>query len=334
MDWNFPNSPMWKNSPNGHSSVAWTWCGLEGDHCAPWILWSPIMAECAISTAPPGLSVTGCWTSQLGEGQYSPGAQSNFEVRQAERRCGFALQEPRPCWNSFDLWHFLVHRFLHGLMGYMILLVPEHALVYQEDSFHMLEWRSMKLPRVASSGNGCHRCCLQVLLLCASVPDRRTALEIRVIKELLQDLAGEPAMGFFRTSMGWWPYENQQPSNTCKQASTWPNWIRLESSICSCWTKTFSRAPSQHGPRCWTSTSTIPGHQWGCDRWEWTGRWNWNGGIEWTASWDGKACHCLWRYLHGAHDKASISTPSCLSPRTLMCMRQVGKGILPGVAGI
>lgn len=76
-------------------------------------------------------------------------------------------------------------------MGYMILLVPEHALVYQEDSFHMLEWQSMKLPRVASSGNECHRCCLQVLLLCASVPDRRTALEIRVIKELLQDLAGE-----------------------------------------------------------------------------------------------------------------------------------------------
>jgi len=76
-------------------------------------------------------------------------------------------------------------------MGCKILLVPEHALVYQEDSFHMLERRSMKLPRVASSGNGCHRCCLHVLLLCASVPDRRTALEIRVIKELLQDLAGE-----------------------------------------------------------------------------------------------------------------------------------------------
>ena len=124
--------------------------------------------------------------------------------------------------------------------GYMILLVPEHTLVNQEDNFHMLEWRSMKLPRVARSSLAAETqaaaqatdatdavCKFWDHLLCpnlqlaellrrpttlkpvmitdakalydsfhretvtANVTDRRTALEIRVIKELLQDLGGE-----------------------------------------------------------------------------------------------------------------------------------------------
>ena len=124
--------------------------------------------------------------------------------------------------------------------GYMVMLAPEHTLQNQEDSFHLLEWRSLKLPRVARSSLSAetqaaahaadatdlicrffdHLCNpdlkLATLLqrdsvlrpvlvtdakalydsyyresVTGGVVDRRTALEIRVVKELITDLSGE-----------------------------------------------------------------------------------------------------------------------------------------------
>eukprot|EP00435_Cladocopium_sp_Y103_P006856 s1452_g2.t1 len=124
--------------------------------------------------------------------------------------------------------------------GYMVMLVPEHTLTNTEDWFHMLEWRSLKLPRVARSSLAAETqaaaCAADATdFICkfwsyfenpnrklsdllgqesslrpvmitdakalydsyhresvtSSVTDRRIALEIRVIKELIQELKGE-----------------------------------------------------------------------------------------------------------------------------------------------
>ena len=124
--------------------------------------------------------------------------------------------------------------------GYMVMLVPEHTLTNTEDWFHLLEWRSLKLPRVArsslaaeaqaaaSAADATDFICkfysylenpnrklgdllgqessLRPVLVtdakalydsyhresvASSVTDRRIALEIRVIKELVMELKGE-----------------------------------------------------------------------------------------------------------------------------------------------
>eukprot|EP00435_Cladocopium_sp_Y103_P073124 s421_g42.t1 len=124
--------------------------------------------------------------------------------------------------------------------GYMVILVPEHTLTNTEDWFHMIKWRSLKLPRVARSSLAAETqaapyaadatdfICkfwsyfknpdrkLSELLgresslrpvmitdakalfdsyhresVTSNVTDRRIALEIRVIKELVQELRGE-----------------------------------------------------------------------------------------------------------------------------------------------
>ena len=124
--------------------------------------------------------------------------------------------------------------------GYMVILVPDEALTNVESWFHVLDWRSLKLPRVARSSLAAEaqaaaqaadsvdyvcrfweclcspglrlaevlqkRSPLRPVLITdakalydsyhresvtANVTDRRIALEIRVIKELMQDLAGE-----------------------------------------------------------------------------------------------------------------------------------------------
>ena len=148
------------------------------------------------------------------------------------------------------------------------------------------------------------------------------------------------SVGFFRTPMGGWPHQNQQPPAPCQQTTAWEDWILLGSSIRGCHEEACPRTSSQHRPTCCATTSTTSSHQWGCDGWR-TWRWNWN-----AQRW--KPCRRLW-CLHGAHRRGDWIYQQ--SPATAQGNRCVWgsdvwkwkdalyylgftKGILPGAAGI
>ena len=133
--------------------------------------------------------------------------------------------------------------------GFLVMLAPKKILETEEDFCHILDWRSLKLPRIARPSLADRyfehlrpptlplgellklRSSLDPVLitdakalfdsyhresLVSSVTDRRISLEIRVVKEQMESLGWWILkLGVFRTSTGRWPYERHCSSALC-----------------------------------------------------------------------------------------------------------------------